>query len=659
MAKLWKPSYANPIVFDIETYDPDLDKTGPGVYSGKAVVLGCAVMDPSCGYHEYFPLHDSSIDSGTCSRNKAVLSEILGSDRDKLAANAAYDVDFLENLEGIPVNGFIHDVQLAEPILDPYKFSFSLEALAMSYGVVGKHTVDIEREAARLLPILKQQGLFKGKAKVAAQQLLAWMDWRIVADYCKQDLPPVLEVWYKQMQLLQKEDLLHVYELECDMLRIRMMMRRNGIRVDQQARQRAMDPVAQKIKLATDQLYAKFGVFPLNSSAKIAAQMLDKLGAAYPATKTGAPSVTKEVLDALAPKFPDCATLKRARALDKLRNTFLIKVFNEHLCPDGRIHGQFHQLRKDDAGTITGRWSSTHPNLQQVPRNDKELGALIRGCYVPDEGCWYGHTDYSQIEYRVFLHFACGYAPGDELSNKADTARRMFNEHPETDYHQYVIDTVKELTGISFDRPTAKRVNFGVLYFMGAASLSNKFGIPLAEASAVYDALFSALPFILSTRESVVATAEYVGHIKTIIGRKQRIGPMHIAKNKTITFSDGHTVTGTNIKDGKPRDQTYPLFNYEIQGTAADIMKASLRECYRAGVYDVLKLHLLVHDETGVSIPKTIEGMQAYMEQKRIMETTVPLKVPVLAEADFGDNWGVMTAEGEDTFPEMRKRLGL
>ena len=196
------------------------------------------------------------------------------------------------------------------------------------------------------------------------------------------------------------------------------------------------------------------------------------------------------------------------------------KSIDEHICPDGRIHGEFYPLKKDDAGTITGRWSAANPNLQQIPRNDEELGALVRGMFIPDPDCWYGHTDYSQVEYRVFSHYARGWKEGDKLDLLAQKMRADFVANPHMDYHQYVIDLVKAKTGKVLSRPTAKRVNFGTLYFMGEASLSNKFNIPYEEACEVFEALFHALPFIESTRSRVVNSVRLRGYLTTFCGRR-------------------------------------------------------------------------------------------------------------------------------------------
>lgn len=648
MAELWQPNYTDVIVMDIETHDQELGALGPGVYHDPdARVLGCGIWDSKTKVKKYYPLHHTDCSSEELARSRCELAEILAQPTSKLLANAVYDLDWLENREGLAVNGFIHDIQVAEPLLDQYKFSYALDALAKYYNVPGKKLVDIEAEAAKIDPTHK---CYKNP-----QELLWLMSSKIVGDYCIGDLEATYAVFLKQMERIRAENMEELYECECNLVRICLMMRKNGILIDQKAREHAIFSVQEMETELQNGLFASHGPFNINSSAQIAPILLDE-GLKLPRTATGKYSVTKEILDKYSSQNKFCADLMRVRALNKLRTTFLEKSIDEHICKDGRLHGQFFPLRKDDAGTITGRWSGGNPNLQQIPRNDKVLGPMARGMFVCDDGCWYGHTDYSQVEYRVFSHYARGWADGDKLDLLAQKMRADFVANPHMDYHQYVIDLVKEKTGKELERSTAKRVNFGTLYFMGEASLSKKFNIPYDEACEVFEALFHALPFIESTRTRVVNSVKMRGYLTTFCGRRQRIGPQHVAEGSVVHTKDGRTVVGQS----EGGDKYYPFFNYLIQGTAADIMKFSLVEAYKAGVYDILKLHLLVHDETGTSIPKTLEGIQAYQAQQDILSNTIKLKVPILAEADYGPNWGTQIEGKEcDIYVKMREEIGL
>lgn len=624
--------YENICSIDIETYDPQLTELGPGVFNNSgAYVLGCAVTEEH-GESKYYPIGHTGVSREDKESYKRELKERLARSDPKLIVNASYDADFLENMLGMKIGGFVHDPQLAEPIIDAYSLSYELDSLCRKYNVPSKNTVDIEAWANRIDP-----KRLTAKKKAAAQTYLWLMPWKVVADYCIQDTVAPLALLRKQIAIMKEQNLLPIYEMECKLLPVIMMMRKNGILIDKQRLQRSITEVREAEDAISRQLFTKYGDFNINSSDQVS-KILVADGCDIPRTeKTNKYSVTKEVLEKNVLNSPLCEPLLRVRKLNKLRTTFLEKSIPEHLCKDGRIHGQFYQLRKDEGGTITGRWSGRNPNLQQIPRNDEEMGSIVRSIYVPDENCWYGKTDYSQIEYRIFMHYARGWEADDELDLMAQNARQLFIEHPETDYHQFVIDLIKEKTGLSIDRSTAKRINFGSLYFMGVPALSRKFNIPLEEAEAVYNALFDVIPFIKSTRSRVVKQAERNGFVRTLLGRRQRLDKvLHLTPDKY------------------GRTKTYPVFNYLIQGTAADMMKLSLVNAYEAGIYDVLHLHLLVHDETGVSIPKTKIGIEAYKEQEHIMETSLPLSIPVLAEAEHGLNWGEMIK-----IPKDQAKLGV
>lgn len=610
-----------PLVIDIETVDPDLARLGPAVYRGTGRILGVGVYDPD---------RDQSV-FARWPEDKQDLAEELATERPKLLANAAYDLDWLENWGGVPVNGFIHDVQNAEPLLDAYALHYDLDTLAAKYGVAGKKLDVLRPYYERIM----SAGRFGHRKNVDMREILGEIPINVVGEYCLQDLKATYDVWVRQMKLLEEQKLYALYEVECKLVRLRLMMRRNGIRIDREAQREADHTLIAKEGVLYKELRILAGKdFNMNSSRQLA-EILTGMGYELPTTAKGALSVTKEVLGGFADEpFPK--GLLRLRALNKLRTGFIEKAVSDHICPDGRLHGEFFNLRKDDGGTVTGRWSAAHPNLQQIPRNDKELGGLARGMFIPDEGCWYGHTDYSQIEYRVFAHYARGMLPGDRADLAARAMRERYRADPNTDYHTMAQETVQKLTGTLYERPQVKRFNFGVLYGMGIRTMSKNLGIPQREAQELYNKMMNGLPFIRTTSEVVQARAKMKGFVRTVGGRLQRV-------------SD----------DVKENNKYFKFLNYLIQGSAADIMKFALVKCYEDGVYDTLRLHLLVHDETGVSIPKTREGIEAYREQKRIMETALPIGVPIVAEADYGDSWATYheVGEGLTVFEQMEKEL--
>ena len=296
----------------------------------------------------------------------------------------------------------------------------------------------------------------------------------------------------------------------------------------------------------------------------------------------------------------------------KIRDTFLLGSFTRYVAEGNLIHCNFNPTKTDEYGTKTGRLSSSDPNLQQVPTpgRDEFYGKLCRGIFVPidDDHVW-GKTDYSQIEYRMIAHFAMG--PG------SDEIRAKYNSDPKTDYHQYVM----ELTDLA--RSFAKNANFGFAFGMGIDKAMAYFGWTKEQAQEIKEVYHTQLPFIRYTLRRVSEVAIRRGYIRTILGRRSRLIDNNLA---------------------------YTKFNALMQGSAADLMKKAMVDAYEAGIFDVLKLHLTVHDELDYSIPKTKVGKEATFELQYIMEHAVKLSVPILAEPEIGPNWADVEEITEDTF---------
>jgi DNA polymerase I-like protein with 3'-5' exonuclease and polymerase domains len=320
--------------------------------------------------------------------------------------------------------------------------------------------------------------------------------------------------------------------------------------------------------------------------------------------KEGNPNLDKEVLTSLSSTFPICKTILDYRHYDTLESMFLVPYLELHV--GGRLHCNFNPLRSDDYGTVSGRFSSTKPNLQQVPASDDEdkdglealSGKIIRKLFIPEDDCEWIKADYSQIEYRIQAHYAVG--PGSE------ELRAAYNNDPTTDYHQRIVD----ITGV--DRRTAKRLNFGASYGMGIETTARKFGWTMEEAETFIGTYHENAPYVRATRKRIIETAERRGYIFTLLGRKARVHPSR---------------------------SLHSMPNRLMQGSSADIMKKGMLDSYRAGVFNVLKPHLTVHDEMDCSKPRTKEGEEAKQELKRCMEKCVSMRVPVLMDIHAAKNW--------------------
>jgi DNA polymerase I-like protein with 3'-5' exonuclease and polymerase domains len=329
------------------------------------------------------------------------------------------------------------------------------------------------------------------------------------------------------------------------------------------------------------------------------------------------------------------------RKYDKLRGTF-IESYILQSAVNGKVYGQFHPLRGDSNGTRSGRLASSTPNLQNLPSRDEELAPLVRGIFCPDPGHerWV-KIDYSQIEYRFMIHYALG--PGSE------EARTHFNTHPDTDYHEMTLDLVAPAAGWDIStaalrkkhRKPIKNINFGLIYGMGVDKLSRSLGLTAKEGKDLFAAYHRGVPFAKPTMDYAMSEAAESGTVSTILGRKSRFNLWEPATWGSDTLAlpyEEAILRYGNIR----RAYTHKALNRRLQGSAADLMKMAMWKCWESGVFHATGVpRLTVHDELDFSDPGG--RREAFREMKRILETAIPLKIPVRADADAGPDWGNVT----------------
>jgi DNA polymerase-1 len=342
----------------------------------------------------------------------------------------------------------------------------------------------------------------------------------------------------------------------------------------------------------------------------------------YPRTpKTKAPSFTKEWLAACP--HPVAKAIHEIRHLDKLRETFIKGAILDHHYK-GRIHASFNQLRSDASGTVSGRFSSSQPNLQQIPLRTKE-GELVRTLFLPDPGHDFGTTDFSQIEFRLLAATAA-----EQGLRGAQTFIDAYNNDPKTDFHA----VVAEMTGLP--RLQAKTITFAIAYGAGAAKIATQLGLDLAAGTKVLNDYHRRAPFMRPLTNLWMEEADRAGQIKTILGRVRRFPLWETTNGRGERFYSRKRTMGAN------RAFTYRALNAYIQGSAADILKQAMALIWESGVCAVLGApHLTVHDELDVSVPKTKAGKEAFKEMVHIMETAVEMSIPLVVDSGLGKNWGV------------------
>ena len=331
----------------------------------------------------------------------------------------------------------------------------------------------------------------------------------------------------------------------------------------------------------------------------------------------------KKHLQTMVEKSDIAKNILEFRSMRKLLDDFLLGAFLKFVDHENRVHCSFHPLKQDDNGTISGRFSSSMPNMQQIPSKEleSEFADACRKVCIPEEGHFWAKVDFSQIEYRFIAHYAMG--------RGAEEVREAYRNDPLTDFHQHIMD----LTGLA--RRLSKNLNFGAAFGMGAPSMARFFGWELSYCKDILEIYNKKAPFMKYTLNKVgdIAKARFAnedcGYIRTVLGRKGRL---------------------------HDKRKSYIMLNKLVQGSAADLMKKAIVTCYDAGIFSILKPHLTVHDELDVSVPKTREGIQALREMKHIMESCVEISVPILSEVSIGPNWN---DQSEDDYVKELERYEL
>ncbi len=630
-------SAAKKIAIDTETKDPHLKEMGPGFVRGDAHIVGVSICTDDLQFKAYYPVAHG--EGPNLPKNVVFpwLKEQLGREnQEKVLANAIYDAEGL-SYSGIEIKGRIHDVQTAEPLLNEESLEgYSLDVLAKKYLGEGKEE-SLLQEAAFAYRDGKRdkQWLKNMKSKL-------WIyPAKLVGPYAEIDALRTMEVHEHQMPLIEKEELGRVYDVECRLIKLLLAMRLKGVPFDVDAAQNKSKEWKKREALLLQSImrHVGFAVDPWTPGDL--SKLYRYYGIEPPLTDKGNPSFENDVMANLGVpdelkkekpqdraekcKYPALQYVVAYRKLNKMRRDFVDGY--QEMVVRGKIHPQFHPLRKDAEGTRSGRLSSSNPNAQQVPHRDPEFGPEIRGLFIPEEGKIWIKRDVSQQEPRLTVHYAyLRNMPG------AEAAWKQFKENPFTDYHQLTAD----LAGIT--RKHAKGINLGLAYGMGKDKLARQLGMTMEEAEPIFKLYHERLPYMKLLAVECESYAQRRGYIRTILGRRRHfeLWEPDVPFERGVMFQAYPLEKARQIYGDKKlkRSQTRKAMNSLIQGGGADMTKMAMLNEYEQ--FNEVP-HIQVHDE----LSNSVESLEYGVKLREAFETCLPeITVPMVVEMEYGPNWG-------------------
>ena len=599
-------SDAKEIAFDLETKDTQLKTRGPGWMTNNGHIIGVAVAVD--GWKGYYPIRHENGFNFDPGRVLKWTAKTLSTDAIKIAHNAVYDLGWL-HAEGIKVNGPIVDTMSMATILNENKFSYALNS-------VGKDLLNEIKDESKL----KQAAIDFG---VDPKNEMYKLPAIFVGDYAEQDADLTLRLYKTMRVMIDKESLSSVYKLEMQILPIVFEMMKRGVRVDVEQAHHYKKTFKNSEKKILDSIFKDTDIAVDIWAADSVAKVFDKLKIEYPRTeKTEKPSFTKDFLS--KHEHPIAQKIVQAREFNKLQTTFLDTIFKHE--KNNRIHASIHQLRDGVSGTVSGRFSYSNPNLQQLPSRNPEIKKKIRGLFLPEEGSVWGSFDYSQQEPRLATHYAFNLG-----CDGAEDVVNIYNKDPNADFH----DIVSKIANIS--RTNAKTINLGLLYGMGVKKLAEELKFDKDLVKEFLAKFHKQIPFIKDLSNRVSQYANSTGYVATLKGRKCRFElwePTSFGVFKALPYDQAKEKYGRH--HALQRAGTYKALNRLIQGSAADQTKQAMVDLYNEGMVPLVQ----IHDELTLSIDGSKETKNKIID---IMTNCVKLAVPSKVDCETGKSWGDAT----------------
>lgn len=514
----------------------------------------------------------------------------------KVAHNAKFDWIILHRY-GLDVEPIQFDTMIAEWLCDPSSKHLGLKDLS-------RHRLAIEmQEITELI----------GKKK-KDQRTFAEVDIEEAAPYAAADADITLRLVPLLKAELEEKGLLDLMDMETRLISVLAEMELAGIKIDTEFFAIFGKELEDRVNQLEKEIFEIAGEpFNINSTQQLSVILFERLGLptdGVKRNKSGSYSTAVGVLEQLKASDEDgiIDRILEHREITKLKGTY-VDAFPLLIADDGRIHTNLRQT-----GAVTGRLSSNSPNLQNIPIRS-ELTRRVRKGFVAQEGWHFLAADYSQVELRILAHVS-------------DDKTLLAAFHNNLDVHTATAASVFgcDLDEVTFEqRLFAKRVNFGLMYGMGAFRLARETDLTLAEAENYVKAYFEQFPGVRNYLDGSKTLARRQGYVETLLGRRRYF---------PIFMHDGRS--NRQFEASAERE----AINHPIQGTAADIIKLAmlnLDEALEKGGYRA-RLLLQVHDELMLEVPD--DELEEVTELvKTTMRNAFKLKVPLKVEAEIGTNW--------------------
>ena len=509
----------------------------------------------------------------------------------KVGQNIKYDMIVLANY-GINIKGKMFDTMIAHYVLQPELH----------------HGMDYLAEVYLKYDTIKIEELIGAKGK--NQRNMRDLSPTDIYKYACEDADVTLKLKNILEKELETNGVKELFEeIEMPLVPVLAYMERNGVRIDTETLKETSKHFTIRMREIEEEIYKLAGMeFNVSSPKQVGEVLFDRLKIVEKAkkTKTGQYVTSEEILEGLRNKHEIVGKILEHRGLKKLLGTY-IDTLPELINPKtGRIHTSFNQTV-----TATGRLSSSNPNLQNIPIRNED-GKEIRKAFIPDDGCEFFSADYSQIELRIMAHLS-------EDENMIEAFREEQDIHAATAAKIYKInidDVTRE------QRSKAKTANFGIIYGISVFGLAERLNVERKEAKELIDGYFENYPKVKAYMDESIRSARDKGYIETIFKRKRYLPDINSRNAIVRGYAERNAI------------------NAPIQGSAADIIKVAMIKIYKRFIDEGIKSKMIlqVHDELNFSVLREEkEKVQQIVISE--MEAAYKMKVPLLADCGWGQNW--------------------